>query len=128
MKNKQTFLAYCNEMIRLAIPLFNEELQKLGLEEFELGHGIDFPGLPHPVGTSWLSEPYCIFAKTRNPKSGEDEIVQIAICAANGWEPILSVSSTSLDPVRFETNGMAEKDINTIRETLVQCFARMIAN
>jgi hypothetical protein len=103
-------------------------MQKSGLEEFELGHGIDFPGSPHPVGAAWLSEPYCIFAKIRSPKSGDDEIVQIAIGAADGWKPILSVSSTSLDPIKFETNGVAEKDIAAIRGTLVQCFARMTAN
>ena len=125
-QNEQAFLAYCNEMIRLAAPLFAEEMEKTGLEDFELGHGIDFPGSPHPVGSAWLREPYSIYAKVHNPKSGGEETVQITICATSGWKPILSVSSSKLDPVTFQSSNSPQDDLAAIRKILLQCFARMV--
>jgi len=128
MSNKQTFLNYCNEMMRLALPLFNSEMDKHRLTNLELGQGIDFLGSPHPVGNKWLTEPYSIYAKTRNPKLGEDadaETIQITICPAEGWKPVLSVSSTSLDPVMFETTDSAETDLAVIRKRIGECFARL---
>ncbi len=125
MSNKQYYLDYCNDMIRLAIPLFDREREKYGLTEFELGHGIDFLGPPHPVGDAWLTEPCSIYAKTHNSKTGEDETIQIMICPAAGWKPVLSVASTSLDPVMFETTYSAQKDIATIWEKVEECFERL---
>lgn len=125
MNNEQFFLNYCREMERLAIPLFIKEMEKYGLAKFEVGQGIDFPGAPHPVGDAWLTMPYSIHAKTHNSKSGENEIIQITICPAAGWKPILSVSSTSVDPVMFETTYSAEKDISIIWEKIEECFARL---
>jgi hypothetical protein len=127
MSNKQTFLNYCNEMMRLALPLFDSEMDKHRLTKLELGQGIDFLGSPHPVGKKWLTEPYSIWAKTRNSKLGEDadaEIIQITICPAEDWKPILSVSTTSLDPITFETTDSAEKDLAVIRKKIEECFAR----
>jgi hypothetical protein len=127
MNNEQFFLNYCREMERLAIPLFSKEMEKYGLTEFEVGQGIDFPGAPHPVGDAWLTMPYSIYVKTQNSKSGEDEIIQITICPAAGWKPILSVSSTSVDPVMFETTYSAEKDIALIQKQIEECFLRLKA-
>lgn len=118
-------------MMRSAILLFGSEMEKHRLTKLELGHGIDFLGSPHPVGEAWLTEPFSIYAKTRNPKLGEDgeiETIQITICPAEGWKPILSVSSTSLDPVMFETNYSAEKDFDMIRKKIEQCFAQLKAD
>ncbi len=128
MSNAEVFNNYCNEMMRLAIPLFELEMKKTGIEEYEVGQGIDFLGAPHPVGDAWLSEPYSIHAKTRSSKSGGDETVQITICPTQDWEAMLSVSSTSLDPVVFETSGSAEKDISMIRAKIAECFARLKAD
>jgi len=128
MSNKQTFLNYCNEMMRLVLPLFDSEMEKHGLPKLELGQGIDFLGSPHPVGKKWLTEPYSIWAKTRKPKLGADadaETIQITICPAEGWKPVLSVSSTSLDPIMFETTDSAEKDLAVIRMKIEECFARL---
>ena len=128
MNNEQTFLNYCNEMMRLALMQFNSEMDKRGLIKIELGQGIDFLGAPHPVGAAWLTEPYSIYAKARNPKLGmeaEIETIQITICPAEGWKPILSVSSTRLDPVMFETTYSAEKDIALIQTKIEECFARL---
>lgn len=128
MSNAQTFKNYCDEMMRLALPLFDSEMDKYGLPKLELGQGIDFLGSPHPVGKKWLTEPYSIWAKTRNPKLGEDadaETIQITICPGEGWKPVLSVSSTSLDPIMFETTGFAEKDLAVIRKTIAECFERL---
>ena len=90
MSNAQTFKNYCDEMMRLALPLFDSEMDKYGLPKLELGQGIDFLGSPHPVGKKWLTEPYSIWAKTRNPKLGEDadaETIQITICPGDFDEP-----------------------------------------
>jgi hypothetical protein len=115
-------------MMRLAIPRFDTEMEKSGLIKVEIGQGIDFLGSPHPVGDAWLTEPYHIYAKAQNSKSGEDETVQISIRPAQGWKPVLSVSSTSLDPVMFETTCAAEKDISMIWGTIEKCFARLKAD
>jgi hypothetical protein len=80
MNNEQKFLDYCNEMMRLAIPLFDTEMDKNGLTKIELGQGIDFLGSPHPVGEAWLTEPYRIYAKAGNSQLGTDETVQITNC------------------------------------------------
>lgn len=114
-------------MVRLALPLFDRELQKLGFTQYEIGQGVDFPGAPRPVGNAWLTEPYSIHAKARSFQSGEDEMIQITICPATGWKPILTVSSTSLDPVTFETTYSAEKDIVLIGKQIEKCFARLKA-
>jgi len=126
-KEEQIFCGYCNTMMRMAIQLFDSEFKKYGIEEVELGQGINFLGEPHAVGNAWLSEPYGIYAKARNPKSGEDETVQITICPAEGWTPIVTVSSTVVDPIKFEVTGTAEKDFATIQETLTQCLRRINA-
>lgn len=125
MNNAETYLNYCNSMLCLASPLFESELAKCGLTKYEIGQGIDFLGVPHPVGKAWLTEPYGIYAKAHNLQSGEDEIIQITICPAEGWKPILSVASTSLDPVMFETTYSAEKDIVLIQKKIEECFARL---
>lgn len=128
MNSEQTFLNYCNEMMRLALPLFESEAKKHGLINIEMGQGIDFLGSPYPVGDKWLTEPYSIYAKTRNSKLGEDaeaETIQITICPAEGWKPILSISSTSLNPIMFETTYSAEKDLALIRKKIEECFARL---
>jgi hypothetical protein len=127
MNNAQTFLNYCNDMMRLALPLFEKELAKCGLTKYQIGQGIDFPGVPHPVGKAWLTEPYGIYAKACNFQSGEDETIQITICPAEGWKPILSVASTSLDPVMFETTYSAEKDIVLIQKQIEKCFVPLKA-
>lgn len=125
MSNEKKFLDYCNDMMRLTIPLFDRESEKYALAKYEVGQGIDFLGSPHPVGNAWLTEPYSIYAKARNSKLKEDEIIQITICPGDGWKPILSVSSTSLDPVMYETTYSAEKDIAMMREKIEECFARL---
>ena len=113
--------------MRLAIPRFSTEMEKFGLIEIEIGQGIDFLGSPRPVGDAWLTEPYRIYAKAQNSKTGEDETVQISISPAQDWKPILSVSSTQLDPVTFETTCAAEMDIAMVWGTIEKCFARLNA-
>ncbi len=127
MNNAQNFLHYCNDMIRLSLPLFNNAAGKYGLTIIELGQGIDFLGSPHPVGNAWLTEPFTIYAKASNSQPEKDEIVQITICPAEGWKPILSVASTSLDPVTFETTYSAEQDIALIQKQIEKCFFRLNA-
>ena len=102
-------------------------MDKYGLTKIELGQGIDFLGPPHPVGGAWLTEPYRIYAKAGNSQLGTDDIVQITICPAEGWKPILSVASTSLDPVMFETTYSSEEDIVLIQKQIEKCFERLKA-
>ena len=127
MSNETTYLAYCNRMIRLAIPLFVETMKKHGLFASEVYQGIDFLGAPHPVGEAWLTEPLSIYAIASKSEAEDGEKVQITIRPTADWKPVLTVSGSSLDPIPFETTCSAEKDLAVIWETIEGCFARIKA-
>ena len=95
---------------------------KLGDPRFG-GVGRGFAGaLPGPA---WLSEPRRVYLKVKIPKSRDEETIEVIIGAREGWKPVVSVASTSRDPVTIESIGDAQADVEQVKREIGKCLERL---
>jgi hypothetical protein len=49
----------------------------------------------------------------------------VTVGAREGWKPVVSVASTSRDPVTIESIGDAQADIELVKKEVARCLERL---
>ena len=126
MRDKPTFNDYLGTVGKLIIGLLEEQRQRYGIENCEITRGIDLIGPDRATGDDVNNQPESFSLKFLSPKSGEDEIVQITVSPAHDWSPVLSISSTRVEPFIVETSGNPDLDVETLRVKVAECFRSLL--
>ena len=115
------YRGYSNCMEQAAYHALANLIGKLGPRFGGIGQGFVQPlSSPH-----WLYEPRGAYLKVKIPKSGEAETIQVTVGAREGWKPVVSVASTSRDPVTIESIGDAQADVEQVKREIAKCLERL---